>query len=443
MSDAAPGIRTRSLRARVRNAITLTTVAALLLFGLPLALVLGRLIESQALAGLQRDATRGVASVPDNTLEQSSPVKAPPSRGDTLIGVYDTKGNLVVGKGPRHSAQGAAAVDGREHDGHDAGDLSVAVPVLSDTTVAGSVRAAVPLSLLHQRIYRGWVLLGGLALLVLAVAIGLARRSAQRISVPFEQLTLAARQLERGRYDVDLPRFGMSEADAAGDALRDSAREVKALLRHEREFIRDASHQLRTPLAAAMLLLGSSPPDVTGALASIAHLENTLADLLSLRGLTDPGSCNPHEVAVEAVARWNSTSRPVTLRSDETQPVRLTAPALRQSLDVLLDNATRHGSGPIIVTVEPYGDHVVVEVADHGVGFAPQSHPGTGLQMVTSIVERAGGSLLIRRRAPHARVALLLPPHDAEASTRSPSSGRLEQPKPDAEDPTSGAVEPN
>jgi len=193
-----------------------------------LAVVLGRLIDSQALAGLQRDATRGVARVPDNTLERSSAVKAPPSRGDTLVGVYDAQGNLVVGKGPRHSRQAAGVVDGREHDGHDAGDLSVVVPVLSDTTVAGSVRAAVPLSLLHQRIYRAWVLLVGLALLVLAVAIGLARRSAQRISVPFEQLTLAARQLEQGRYDVHLSRFGMSEADAAADALRDSAREVEA-----------------------------------------------------------------------------------------------------------------------------------------------------------------------------------------------------------------------
>jgi len=93
MSSAAPGVRTRSLRARVRNAITLITVGSLLLFELPLAVLLGRLIESQALAGLQRDATRGVARVPDNTLERSSAVKAPPSRGDTLVGVYDAQGS--------------------------------------------------------------------------------------------------------------------------------------------------------------------------------------------------------------------------------------------------------------------------------------------------------------------------------------------------------------
>jgi len=163
MSDAARRLRTPSLRARVRSAITLVAIASLLLFGVPLAIVLARLMESQALAGLQRDATRAVASVPDNTLEPASVVKAPPSRGDTLLGVYDARGALVAGRGPRHSVQAAAVADGREHDGHDAGDLSVVVPVLSDTTVAGSVRAAVPLSLLRGQIYRAWALLAGRA----------------------------------------------------------------------------------------------------------------------------------------------------------------------------------------------------------------------------------------------------------------------------------------
>ena len=393
----------------MRNAILLVTVASLLLFGVPLAVAVGRLIDSQALAGLQRDATLGVAAVPDNVLEQSSSVSAPLGRGDTHIGVYDAHGDLVAGKGPRHSAQAAAVADGREHDGHDAGDLSVVAPVLSDSAVAGSIRAAVPLSVLHRRIYQAWGLLAALALLVLAVAVLLARRSAQRISVPFEQLTLAARELEQGRYDVDLPHFGMSEADAAGDALRDSAQEVDALLRHERDFVRDASHQLRTPLTGAVLLLSSAPPDVPGALERLSHVETTLADLLSLRRFRGTGQCNPQEVCRDAVNRWNSPSRAVSLRADQTPRVALSAAALRQSLDVLLDNAVRHGAGPITVTVEPLGSQVVVEVADHGVGFPPHAAPGTGLALVTGLVERAGGSLLIRRRAPHARVALLLP----------------------------------
>jgi signal transduction histidine kinase len=99
------------------------------------------------------------------------------------------------------------------------------------------------------------------------------------------------------------------------------------------------------------------------------------------------------------------------LRIDNSDNVALTGPALRQSLDVLLDNALRHGRGAVTVTVEPFGDSVLVEVADQGPGFARGAQPGTGMRLASGIVERAGGSLLIRGREPHTRVALLLPVH--------------------------------
>jgi signal transduction histidine kinase len=399
-----------ALRTRIRNAIIVVAMLALLLYGIPLAIVLDRLITSQALTGLQRDATRAVASVPDNVLEAGAHLDVPRGTGDIRIGVYDVHGTLVAGTGPKQSSLAARAADGHEHDGDDNGDLSVVVPVLSDTAVAGSVRAAVPLSLLRGRVYRAWALLAALAVLVIGIAVLLARRAARRISGPFEQLTDAVRHVGGGQYDVQLPAWGVPEADAAGEALRESAREIDTLIHQEREFVRHASHQLRTPLAALLLYLQQQPPDVDSALARARHLETTIADLLALRGPTVTGSSDPREVAAEAVQRWNSPERPVVLRADDMGEVGLPAPALRQSLDVLLDNAVRHGGGTVTVTVEPYGDTVLVEVADQGSGFDSASTPGTGLRLATSIVERAGGSLLIRRRSPHARVALLLPP---------------------------------
>jgi signal transduction histidine kinase len=409
MTRTSNGANTRSMRAQVRQAIALVAALALLLFGIPLAIAADRLITSQALTGLQRDATRGVAAVPDNTLQTGTQVRAPRGTRDIRIGVYDVQGTRVAGVGPAHSVLAARAADGHEHDGHDNGDLSVVVPVLSDTTVAGSVRAAVPLASLRNDSYRAWGLLAGLALIVIAVAVLLARRFAIRISRPFEELTAAAQRLGDGRYDVELPRWGITEADAAGDALRDSAREIDAIVRNERAFVRDASHQLRTPLAGVQLSLEQQPPDVATALARAGELEITIADLLSLRGLTGTGSCNPNQIAAEAVRRWSSPGRPVVLRSDNTGNVTITGPALRQSLDVLLDNALRHGQGIVTVTVEPYGETVLIEVADQGDGFAANARPHTGLRLAANIVERAGGSLLVRRRNRQPRVALLLP----------------------------------
>ncbi len=393
----------------MHNAIVLVVTLALLLFGVPLAVVLDRLVTSQALTGLQRDATRGVAAVPDNILEAGTPVRVPAGTNDFLIAVYDAQGTRVAGAGPLRSALAGRAVDGHEHDGHDGADLAVVVPVLSDTTIAGSVRAAVPLGRLRAQSYRIWGLLAALALLVIAVAVLLAWRSAIRIARPFENLTVAARSLGDGQYDVHLPHCGVTEADAAGDALRDSARQIEELLRDERNFVRDASHQLRTPLAAVLLALEQPVPDVPTAVARARDLETTIADLVLLRRRTGRGTADPVLIAEAAVRRWSTATRRVILRSDSDRPVAISGPALRQSLDVLVDNALRHGRGTVTVTVEPYGDSVVIEVADEGNGFADNAAFGTGLTLATGLIERAGGSLLIRRRTPQPRVALLVP----------------------------------
>ena len=357
--------------------------------------------------------------MPDNVIETGTGVVAPKGTGSTVIGIYDAHGTRVAGTGPARSALAARVSDGREHDGHDAGALTVVVPVLSDTTVAGSVRAAVPLTNLHARVYRAWLLLLLLAAAVVGIAAALARTAARRISAPFEQITAAAHELRAGRYDLGLPDWGIAEADAAGAALRESARAIDDLVRHERDFVRHASHQLRTPLSGVLLNLDRDPADVSAALACARHLDTTIADLLALRNVSDTGRCRAQDVAAESVGRWTESGHEVVLRADlAVQDVSVSTEALRQVLDVLLDNAFRHGTGTVAVTVEPYGDAVVVEVSDHGNGFSDTAKEGTGLRLAASIVERSGGSLLIRRRTPHPRVAVLLPvARDAVQST--------------------------
>lgn len=403
----------------MRHAIAAVTAVSLLLFGLPLAFVLQRLLTSEALTRLQRDATRTLAVVPDNVLQDGAALRVPVGTDGTVLGVYDARGRRVAGAGPATSRLTRQAADGREHDGADGADLAVVVPVLSDTTVVGSVRAALPRGRLQARVFAAWGLLAGLALLVVGVSWLLARRAALRVSAPFEDLTRAARALGEGHFRLDLPRWGLLEADAAARALVASAARIDALVAHERSFTRDASHQLRTPLAALVVQLEQRPPDVAAALRSAEHLERTVADLLALRAAPGSGRSDPAEVVTEAVRRWGGAQGRVQLRQEEVPDVAMSAAALRQSLDVLLDNALRHGEPPVTVTLERYGDAVLVEVGDRGPGLAG-APAGTGLRLAAEIMERAGGSLLVRDPGPHPRLALLLPagvPQQAQSSS--------------------------
>ena len=92
---------------------------------------------------------------------------------------------------------------------------------------------------------------------------------------------------------------------------------------------------------------------------------------------------------------------------------------MREILDVLLDNAARHGAGAVSVAVRETSGSVAVEVADEGHGFADAETAfvrrdmhgdghGIGLALARSLAQAEGGSLDVTRAGAAPVVRLLL-----------------------------------
>lgn len=106
----------------------------------------------------------------------------------------------------------------------------------------------------------------GLGLLVAAAVVGWLL--ARRLTRPFAELAVVAEEIGAGRFDVDVPHYSIPEAEAIGDALRRGAHRLDEIVQRERDLAVNASHELRTPIAALRLELEDlsmwpqTPPEV-------------------------------------------------------------------------------------------------------------------------------------------------------------------------------------
>jgi DNA-binding response OmpR family regulator len=208
-------------------------------------------------------------------------------------------------------------------------------------------------------------------------------------------------------------------------------------LRHRRELVARASHELRGPLTAAHLALhagarrGDAPP---GRLAAIdRELERArlaLDDLAAARGgRRAPDRDEPVDVGdllAYQAATWRLVAGAFGCRLELVGPagaavVRGDRVRLAQAVGNLVANALEHGTGRIELLGRASGDRVRIEVADEGPGLpapvgdltrrprAGRGRRGRGLAIAADIADRHGGRLVAAPSTRGARVALELP----------------------------------
>src|SRR4029077_9891725 len=134
--------------------------------------------------------------------------------------------------------------------------LGVAVPVLVGGQVEGAVLVARAKAPVDRRIQRNWLLLAGLGGIIALVVLLVSTLLARSFTKPLVDLDRVAARLGEGdlAVRVEVPDDPPELAGLAR-SFNATAERLEALVRSQQAFVADASHQLRTPLAALRLRL--------------------------------------------------------------------------------------------------------------------------------------------------------------------------------------------
>jgi signal transduction histidine kinase len=323
------------------------------------------------------------------------------------------------------------------------------IAAVSVTSVAGSLR-----------IVQVGLLVGGP--LLLALFAGIAWTAVGRALRPVDTLRRGAEEITGAGQSARLPLpDARDEIHRLGVTLNSMLDRLEEAGRRQRGFVADAAHELRSPLASmrAQLEVAEAHPErvdprrlSAGVLADTLRLGRIVEDLLALARLDErpgtipSGELELGEVAREVAARLPDAGAEVVLELDGDARVRGDRHALGRVVQNLLDNAVRHASSRVELSVGAEGGLAVLSVVDDGPGIPAadrervferftrlddargRDHGGAGLGLAIAreIVRAHGGELTAEGGASGARLVMRLPAeHRASGVSRPPPSHPL------------------
>ena len=295
----------------------------------------------------------------------------------------------------------------------------VAVPISSGGVVRGAVRITYPTSTLDARVRRYWLSLAAIGGVVLAAATAVGLRFARTLTEPLSALERTAAAVGAGDLSARAPTdSGPPEIRALASELNETVARLEQLVRSQDEFVADASHQLRTPLAALRLRLENLERDVAdggkddleAAVAEVSRLSRLVDGLLALaRADAARPAASPvdvPEIVTRRVEVWSPQLEDKGVRADVRVPERLgalgTPGSLEQVLDNLLSNALAVSASGDTIAIEGLRRDAAVElhVRDQGPGMSAEQRarafdrfwragePGEGTGLGLAIVHR-------------------------------------------------------
>ena len=355
----------------------------------------------------------------------------------------DSAGEARLGVDYRSRPEVAAALRGdvvqdqRRSDTLDQTILATAVPIVrhSAPQPVGAVRVTQSVDAVSRATRSATLGLIAIGLVVLVLGLAAGAVIANQVAGPVRRLDEAARRVAEGDLSARAKPEGSAEQQRLARTFNEMTVRLERLVDSQREFIADASHQLRTPLSGLRLRLEEARAstgdqdaheEIDAGLRELDRLSAIVTELLVLSqaGEVDapPERVDLEDAARRAVARWDG-ARAGGVPADGFCP-----PAdLDRALDALVENALHYGNGEVVVRSLPGA----LEVLDRGPGLAPDelaavferfhrghagragpAGTGLGLPIARELARRWGGDVTLANREDGggARATVTVPP---------------------------------
>jgi signal transduction histidine kinase len=407
-------------------------------------------VSSQARS--QADVLAATVNLRDDAeLERVTKVAADRLRGRVIVVGpngrlrTDSAGSERIGVDYSSRPEIAAALNDHSYQQRRASDtlgqeiLATAVPVKSQGRVVGALRVTQGVQAVGRATRRATFGLIAIGLLVLVLGLGAGAVIARQIAGPVHRLDAAARHVARGDLSARAKVEGSAEQQRLARTFNDMTARLERLVASQREFVADASHQLRTPLSGLRLRLEEARAstrdcgaheEIDAGLREVDRLSAIVSELLVLSqaGEVDapPEQVDLEDAAHRAAARWDGAEGGKVVAAGGAGEGFCPRADLDRTLDALVENALHYGNGE----VEVRSTSGALEVLDRGPGLAPaemaavferfhrghagRSGPagtGLGLPIARELARRWGGEVTLDNRAGGgARAVVTVPP---------------------------------
>ena len=451
------------LRGRLAALLALVSAVTLAVCALALLRPLEQLLTNNALNSLTHDARQGMPALiaaagqpPHPSRVLTTAARRLQRHGGGEVAVVDASGQVLATSDPDRGGLFDDAVQAlrekrvvRSTAGTgEESEARVALPTNRGFAVAvrkslTGVRSAAAV------VRRSFLVAAAVSLAVaLLLGVALAGRVVRRLRRLRDTALTVAKLGPLAEFQADGGR------DEVGDLTRAFATMQRRLREQEtarRAFVATASHELRTPLTSLRVMLDSVRGDLADpevdldhARAAVEHadgqaerLSNLTSELLDLSRIDAgvPLRCELFEVVelarsaqAELEVRADEAGRPMVVAPSASCWAKADPGSTAQIVRILLDNALRHGAGPVTVGVEHRNGMAAVVVQDDGLGVPPvdrerifarfergaSANPGPGfglgLAIGRDLARRMGGELeLDGPGATGARFVLTLP----------------------------------